>query len=167
MAPNGLCSNVIVQDRLPDLLIGIKHTTSHALHPITFTGVLRHWPKFEQDVETTYLNFRWNRRVVDHQQKSGKVSMWNIRLEQTAVGDEMGVQGRWSQNINQIMSAVFLSQDIDLHLGDFRATTRNYTKTPDVAAASRSTGELRLVGELKAPGSRSMIYCTPCATRKA
>ncbi|KAE8370842.1 hypothetical protein BDV27DRAFT_151696 [Aspergillus caelatus] len=151
MASNSLPASAIVQDRLPDLLIGIGHTTNNALHSITFTGTLRPWANFPRDVEAIYLNFVWNRRVVDHRQRSGRVAEWNIQFEQTAVGNETGVQGHWGQHVNQVMSSVFLSQNIDLEMGDFRATTSRYKKVPDMAGASRATGALRLVGELKTP----------------
>ncbi|BAE66436.1 unnamed protein product [Aspergillus oryzae RIB40] len=151
MAPNGLRASEIVNNGLPDLFRGINHTTNDATHDLLFNGALMPWPNFHQDVETAYLNFAWIPRIIDHQQASGRVSNWNLQFEQTAVGDETGVQGRWGQHVNQVMSAVFLSQNINIQIGGFRATTSSYSKVPDMAGASRATGALRFVGELKTP----------------
>ncbi|KAB8226354.1 hypothetical protein BDV33DRAFT_186469 [Aspergillus novoparasiticus] len=133
MAPNGLRASAIVQNGLVDLFRGISHITNNALHPITFTGALRPWPNFHQDVETAYLNFLRIPRVIDRQQASG-------RFEQTA-----------GQHVNWVISAVFLSKIIDVQIGEFRATTSRYSKVPGMAGASPVIGALRFVGKLKVP----------------
>lgn len=89
------------------------------------------------DVEATHLNFAWNQWVVDHHQRSGRVSDWNVEYEQTATGDDTDVQGHWGQQVNQSMSAVFRPQARDNHIGDFRATTSQYKKVPDIVGAGR------------------------------
>ena len=76
---------------------------------------------------------------------------WKVQFEQTAIRDETASKAAGASNIDQTMSAVFLSQKIDLHVRDFRAPTSNYDKIPDIAAASQATGDLGLIRELKTP----------------
>ncbi|PYI10687.1 hypothetical protein BO78DRAFT_403753 [Aspergillus sclerotiicarbonarius CBS 121057] len=151
MAPKGLTAKEVVQRPIPALAVGVNYTRSSALHPILFVGALAPWPDFEVSVRQTIESFRWYRRVVQHEQRSGYIPPWNVTIEHTRVGDEGEVQGRFNQHVSQLGSAVFRSQEIDLVLGDFRATTAAYRRVPDVAAATTSSGQLRFVGELKTP----------------
>ncbi|GES61676.1 hypothetical protein ATEIFO6365_0011033500 [Aspergillus terreus] len=49
------------------------------------------------------------------------------------------------------MSSLFLSQGVDVTMGDFGATTTTYDKVPDVAGSRRSNGRLLFVRKLKTP----------------
>jgi hypothetical protein len=61
-------------------------------------------------------------------------------VEQVACGDETG---RFQQNIGQVMSGIFTSQNVNLRFSDFRATEpANQTeKAPDIAC-SEKTGSM-------------------------
>ena len=60
------------------------------------------------------------------------------------------MQGRFEQNVGQIMTAVFASQGVDVVFGDFKSSRASYSKAPDVDGTTW-LGELRFVGELKVP----------------
>jgi hypothetical protein len=66
------------------------------------------------------------------------------------VGDEHGVQARFSQSFGTVLSHIFGAQGIDLVFGDFKCLGNPYTGTPDVILMD-NTSALKVVGELKVP----------------
>lgn len=65
-----------------------------------------------------------------------------------AVGDEHGMQGRFDQHVGQVMSGILESGGMDLVFGDFKCSSGDYEKVPDVALFD-SAGLLKAIGELK------------------
>ncbi|KAJ9480947.1 hypothetical protein VN97_g12566 [Penicillium thymicola] len=61
-----LRSQNIVRDALHLLYIIPDHTTSSALHPISFVGPSREWQNFVRDAENFDANQRWSKIVIDH-----------------------------------------------------------------------------------------------------
>lgn len=148
---NPVTSNAAIQESLPDLEIGVSHTHRSALHPITFCGNLAPWPNFVREVQNA---FRMHRRRLNRShlylRPLGNPPQASTLREQVAVGNENGVQGRWQQQLGQVMSAVFRDQMIDLILGDFPASVAVYGKCPDIACFT-TAGVLRFIVELKTP----------------
>ncbi|KAK1139206.1 hypothetical protein N8T08_001201 [Aspergillus melleus] len=151
---NPVTSNAAIQESLPDLEVGVSHTHSSALHPITFCGNLARWPNFVRDVQSAFRTHR--RRLIRshlYLRPLGNPPQASTPREQVVVGNENGVQGRWQQQLGQVMSAVFRDQMIGLTLGDFPASVAVYGKRPDIACLTNA-GVLRFIGELKTPWVR-------------
>lgn len=144
-------SKLAVQERLPDLRTGQSRTRHVALHPVHYTGTITGWDGFARDVESAFDRHPW----MNHHhhiflrpiQQPGPHSLLH---EQVVVGDEHGVQGRWQQQLGQVISGVLQAQGRQLRFCDFKASVHSYDKTPDVACIT-GAGDLRLVGELKTP----------------
>lgn len=165
MGSVNVTSEMAVRERLPGLLLGNYGTTSSALHNITFAGVLEEWTGFEANVIAEFRSHEWSSssRTL-YNKPRGFVSPSSLRNEHVVVGDETGVQGRWQENVGQVMSAVYHDQRLSLTIGDFRASSSKYGKIPDIACMTgvpqpgQQPGrpgppghDLRFVGELKVP----------------
>ncbi|GKZ37058.1 hypothetical protein AbraIFM66950_008448 [Aspergillus brasiliensis] len=167
--PDIVTAQSSLKERLPNLLLGNNRTTSSALHQVEFIGRLTEWENFEEDVIRDYRMQDWGPNKVLDYKPHGFVTISSLRNEHVAVGDEMGVQGRWQQHICQVMSSIFHAQGLDLTLGDFRTSSSVYGKRPDIACMAYVTHvqswkgdpqppdllpvlrDLVFVGELKTP----------------
>lgn len=144
-----LRSRDVVRDALPPLRISPDHTTSSALHPISFVGPLREWQNFIRDVENFDTNQRWSRIVINHELVSR-----DLNREKVWLGDEYGLQGRFQQSVGQTVGASLEAQAIGISFGDFKASGVAYDKVPDcalIATNSPVLPRLKAVGELKVP----------------
>ncbi|RFU35299.1 hypothetical protein B7463_g1042, partial [Scytalidium lignicola] len=141
----------LVQQPLPHLLVGPSSTENSSIRDINFIGPLEVWDNFKEDVMASFNENQWNkhRSTLSHR-PVGEIKPLNTAFEHVHVGDEHGVQGRFQQNIGQIMTAVFKSQEIGLSFGDFKCTANNYTKIPDAVGIDEQ-GALQFVGEIKVP----------------
>ncbi|KAN0067753.1 hypothetical protein V8E54_014000 [Elaphomyces granulatus] len=132
----------LIKQPLPDLSIGPRHTVSSALQDDFFVAGLREWTDFARDVRTTCQNQTWNRR------RNGLChTTVGVRL-----GDETGVQGQFQQNVGNTMSSIFQV----FGFVDYKASSnpRISGRVPDVVIMTESTGNLRVVGEVKTPWIR-------------
>jgi len=141
----------LVEQAIPDLLVGPGATQSSAIHKIDFIGPLDVWDDFEKDVMAAYDQHDWHKhRTTLAHRPSGPLGPNNTATEHVHTGDEHGVQGRFQQNIGQIMTAIFKSQGMQLSFGDFKCASEDYENTPDAAGVDNA-GALIFVGELKVP----------------
>ncbi|KAN0079725.1 hypothetical protein V8E54_004939 [Elaphomyces granulatus] len=120
--PKKITSQQIVRERLPDLRVGHRHTTSKAFRKIRFLGNLRHWDSFERDVWQVNSAHPWgsHQKAVSHAMQNP--SNAHLSWEQVFCGDEHGVQGRFQERVGQVMTGVFTDQGMDLSFGDFKAS---------------------------------------------
>ena len=120
--PKNITSQQIVRERLPDLRVGHRHTTSSAFRDIRFVGNLRQWDSFETDVWQVNSAYPWrsHQRVVSHAMQNP--SNAHLSWEQVFCGDEYGVQGRFQERVGQVMTGVFTDQGMDLSFGDIKAS---------------------------------------------
>jgi hypothetical protein len=140
-----------VEERIPDLLIGPRHTTSSALHSVRYKGPLLEWTTFERDVNAMFQQQAWNRHNSTITIRPvGPLGPHNIAREHLLIGDETGVQGRFNQNVGHVMSAVYSSQGLNLRFGDFKGSNSTYELNPDVAIMNQAH-DVKVVGELKTP----------------
>ena len=149
--PSGIAQRPadIVKQPLPELAAGPGQTRNFAIHPIRFIGGLTPWANFNQQVIEVFDRHRWSSATLLHR-PMGTARFYTTGQDFVRCGDETGVQGRFEQNVGQIMTAVFASQGVDVVFGDFKSSRASYSKTPDVAGTTW-LGELRFVGELKVP----------------
>ncbi|GFN11023.1 hypothetical protein AtubIFM56815_008590 [Aspergillus tubingensis] len=141
----------LVQEPLPGLNIGPEKTTNHALHDVVFSGTLRPWPNFYQDVEATFINHNWVGGAICAVENGP--SPHSLSHEHVRIGDEHGTQGRVNQSVGQAMGGIFRSQNMDISLGDYKSCTdtpTNYKKVPD-SMLRNGAGAPYAVGEIKTP----------------
>ncbi|GKZ86302.1 hypothetical protein AnigIFM56816_001354 [Aspergillus niger] len=141
----------LVVQPLPTLQIGPKHTTSSAIHRISFTGKMRPWDNFVSDVENFCNAFQWKGNRVSTTD-SAQLAPHHLSQEQISVGDETGAQGRFNQNVGQVMGGVFLSEEHDIKFGDFKSCVLDevYSRVPD-SVMRTAAGSPLAVGEIKVP----------------
>lgn len=149
--PSGIAQRPadVVKQPLPELAEGPGQTRNSAIHPIRFIGRLTPWANFNQQVMETFGQHSWSSATLSHR-PMGTARFYTIGQDFVRCGDENGVQGRFEQNVGQVMTAVFASQGIDITFGDFKCSAASYRKIPDVAGTTW-LGALRFVGELKVP----------------
>lgn len=146
-------SREVVRAPMPELITGLQHTTSSAVHNLRFVGGIAPWDTFEKEVLEHFEATAWNRhrQVLTHRAATGPSSA-SIAIEQFHCGDEVGVQSRFNQNVGQVMSAVSKAMNVDMVFGDYKAGTGSaMKKVPDTACMRRTNGQIRMVGELKTP----------------
>lgn len=70
--------------------------------------------------------------------------------EQAAVGDKLGVQGRWQQQFSQMVSTILRDQLTRLELDSFNSLAKpdSYREVPGIAGIN-VFGQLQCVVELK------------------
>ena len=142
----------LLLEPLPDLNISVRHTTSPAVHPILFVGVLQPWANFEVEVANTYNSQTWNPRAIAAK-LTGNFVAGSVDEERVFVSDERGTQGRLEGRAGTALGAVFEAQNQDLKLGSFKGAWPpypEYKKAPDFALLS-STAIAKVVGEAKVP----------------
>jgi hypothetical protein len=127
---------------LPSLLVSKQHTESSALHQLYYQGPLHRWSNFLRAVESADNNQRWSQRVIKYIER--------LDQEIFELGDEHGLQARFSQSLGSVLGHVFSAQSIDLKFADFKSLGISYTGIPDVILKD-SSNKLQVVGELKAP----------------
>ncbi|OJI91308.1 hypothetical protein ASPTUDRAFT_52982 [Aspergillus tubingensis CBS 134.48] len=140
----------LVLQALPTLQIGPGHTTSSAIHKVSFTGKMRPWDNFVSDVESLCNAFQWKGNRVANTDSAPLPH--HLSREQISVGDETGAQGRFHQNVGQVMGGVFLSEGLDIKFGDFKSCVLDevYNRVPD-SVMRRAAGSPLAVGEMKSP----------------
>lgn len=145
-------SNVL-QAHLPDLSVGKYHTTSPAFHKIQFVGTLVQWTTFETDVINAIRPFQTQleRRIISHETRFN-VSEYYLSKEHIQVGDEHGVQGRYQQNLGQVVTAALRVGGVVEKFADYKASSSTGSKlVPDIAIIGTITYDLHVVGEVKVP----------------
>ncbi|KAJ5703506.1 hypothetical protein N7493_011895 [Penicillium malachiteum] len=70
------------------------------------------------------------------------------------LADEHGLQGRFSQHVGQILSAVFQSENMALCFADAKAASLRTLNTPDLGIIDKRSN-LLVVGEMKVPWIKS------------
>ena len=143
----------VVEEAVADLQIGPAKTTSLALHDLRFVGPLVPWKNFKNDVRDTYQNASWeeHQAILKHRPK-GTTGIHRVERELLFCGNELSVQGRFMQNIGQIMSVISSAMGQNLVFGDINSciNRKDPRLMPDVAFMTPQ-GLLRGLGEIKAP----------------
>lgn len=141
-----LTSREILRQPLPDIVVGLNHTQSSAIHNIKYVGRLGSWTNFKQEVVETFETTNWSPQPI-----LPNLSLGPLASEHILCGDETGLQGRFNERIGQVLGVVFEINHIDFVFGDFKSTTDalTYRKTPDVMIM-RHDGNSHVVGEIKA-----------------
>ncbi|KAJ9293069.1 hypothetical protein DTO271G3_8204 [Paecilomyces variotii] len=135
---------------LPNLNTSFRRTTSHALHPVHFVGVLQPWANFKSDVMNTFNAQTWSLQHVDSR-ITGPAAAGSVDEEQVFVSNERGVQGRLEGRAGLVLGAAFRAQQLDLVLGDSRGALppyRGYLRQPDFVIKT-SSDIAKVVGECK------------------
>jgi hypothetical protein len=125
--PSGIAqkAKAVLKERCPDLARSPHATNSSAIHDIDFLGTLYPWMNFEVDVKTSCATFDWTKLglVLSHKPK-GEPGAAYLSHEHVVCGDETGVQGRFQNNVGQVLSAAFRAAGQPLVFGDYKASPR-------------------------------------------
>ncbi|PGH13628.1 hypothetical protein AJ80_06260 [Polytolypa hystricis UAMH7299] len=149
-----LTARHLVCSSFPRLLYGPAQTKSDSVQPLEFRGTLGYWSEFESEVRESTLSQIWTNEVLDHESTSP--GRCYLSQEHYACGDEYSVQGRFGQNLGQVMSAVFKALNLDIRIGDCKTYpgdaigTSKSQKLPDFVLITER-GTLLAVGEAKTP----------------
>ncbi|KAL3480518.1 hypothetical protein BJX99DRAFT_254508 [Aspergillus californicus] len=143
--PSGIAQRAreVIRERLPDLAVGPKTTTSSSLKDIHFVGTLEPWQSFETEALKTYQATLWKtlNTTIKYCSQGNPAA---IDGEYFLCGSEGGVQARMQANLSQVMSAICATSGVDLAFGDYHATTDRATggSIPDIAIMTNA-GEVR------------------------
>ncbi|KAJ5521607.1 hypothetical protein N7527_005722 [Penicillium freii] len=132
------------RSHVPPLKVGIA-TTSNALHRLRYSGPLTRWMNFVQDVENNDKAQVWRKQTIRLEQKNNA-----FQDDHFQVGDEAGVQSRFTQHYGEELGRIFEAQGIDVLFSDFKSLGLGYENTPDSALKTQGN-ELKAVGEIKVP----------------
>ncbi|OQD84253.1 hypothetical protein PENANT_c013G11003 [Penicillium antarcticum] len=153
-----------LRQALPPLCVGGNHTTTSTINLERYLGNLSPWKDFFDDVKAFEPEYGWSRRILRPALKSRPTDP-----ELFVVGDEHGIQGRFQQQVGQVVGAVLDVQEVEIAFADFKAADIStiypeYSHVPDVALIStnRTTfHHLKAIGELKTPWVRahSLLKC--------
>lgn len=109
----------ILRSAIPDLRTERYHTTSNAIHALDYRADLRPWVNFLNDVwdHSHRTNWQSHGAVLAHRPK-GHIPSHSLTTEQLWVGNEMGVLGRFNQNVGQAVSGACRAFGLDISFGD-------------------------------------------------
>lgn len=148
-APIPRTARDLLWDSIPNLNTGPHHTRSSALHPIIFLGQLSRWTNFPAEVSHAVNSLVWNNLIVSfHSGGLVGVAPDPIRRDYLEVGQESGVQGRFSERIAQVISLVACAEMQPFHFADAKCLPNTYRKEPD-ALIKQMSGERMVVVEVK------------------
>ncbi|KAJ5956006.1 hypothetical protein N7501_010285 [Penicillium viridicatum] len=111
----------VASQALPPLPFGPNHTKSSAIHNIEYVGEIHRWSNFLRFVETYVHGQRWSNRVIKYTHRL----LGDPEAESYLIGDET-------------------------EFADFKCLGNPYANTPD-SIMMTTNGQLKVVGELKAP----------------
>lgn len=170
--PSGIAqtAKTVVKQSCPNLALGLNRTSSSAFHVKDFVGTLCQWTNFEVDVENTCSSFNWTplRAILSHRPK-GTPGVAYLSNEHVVCGDETGVQGRFQNNVGQVISAALRAAGQSVAFGDYKASPPSLglgQKVPDVVCFSTIPASLLVVGEVKTPWVPSHSLVLQSATDK-
>ncbi|DAA72576.1 TPA_exp: Uncharacterized protein A8136_6379 [Trichophyton benhamiae CBS 112371] len=107
---------------------GERHVKSSSLHNIWFTGEIKQWNSFEDEVLGHFSSVRWDRHqeIIAYGPPDAGVSEFHIDARDHYVcGEELSISGRFVQHALQPMSAVSKILGLEMVFGDWKATSRN------------------------------------------
>ena len=141
----------LVFSSVPPLRQATLRTLNDSTHELEFKGTLGYWSGFESEVRHSSLSQQWSHGILAYAATGNHVSDFDLSTEHYACGDEYSVQGRFAQNVGQVMTSVFGSLGMDIQFGDFKTCSSKVKgKVPDFVMTSES-GTLLAVGERKTP----------------
>ncbi|OQD60011.1 hypothetical protein PENPOL_c033G07087 [Penicillium polonicum] len=135
----------VASQALPPLPLGPNHTKSNAIHNIRYVGEIHRWSNFLRFVQTYVQGQRWSNRVIKYTHRLG-----DPEVESNLIGDETGLQGVFNHSVGFIVGKILKAQSIGLEFADFKCLGNPDANTPD-SIMMTTNGQLKVVGELKAP----------------
>ncbi|WEW56990.1 hypothetical protein PRK78_002449 [Emydomyces testavorans] len=142
-----VCSN------LPDLHYGTDLAGSSTTHGLEYQGVLGYWAEFESQVRSSFLSQTWAQDTLTHEDTSKDPGRLSLSKEHYACGNKYSVQGRFAQNVGQVMSAVFESLGMNILFGDSKTCSTECGiggKLPDFVMITKE-GNLLALGQGETP----------------
>ncbi|KAJ5116639.1 hypothetical protein N7456_000987 [Penicillium angulare] len=134
---------------LPTLEVGAHRVESSALHKERFIGGLNPWVTFESEAATTFRNHAFNTLPLLAQRSNSQLRPLTREVYQ--VGDEHGVQSRFSQNVGHILTIIAEDNNLNFRFVDAKSVDLGSLKTPDFLIRNRPLTSILAVGELKTP----------------
>lgn len=148
-----LAARELLLEPLAALRLGDNRTESSAIHRVDFVGGLMPWPNFSRDVITTFssASTHWSTHTLDVR-IAGLGSRDSISVEQLALGDETGLQGRLNERLGRPVTSSLQAQGVKLRMADFKASApaATYGRVPDMVMLDDSSA-IMVLGEAKCP----------------
>ncbi|EZF31047.1 hypothetical protein H101_05329 [Trichophyton interdigitale H6] len=126
---------------------GERHVKSSSLHNIWFTGEIKQWDSFEDEVLGHFSSVRWDRyqEIIAYGPPDTGVSEFHIDARDHYVcGEELSISGRFVQHALQPMSAVSKILGLEMVFGDWKATSRNRVDFVPAAEIDPPTGKTEI-----------------------
>lgn len=155
-ASNGKTARQLVCERIPDLKLSQESTSSVTIHAIDIVAPIKLWRGFEMQVRMATNNVNFNNAIIDHR-PAGFLSRHHISNEFYACSDEGDIQGRFNNNVSNVMAAIFQSSGIMCEFSSGHSTTTACGGIPDNVLTMTNGTRALLVGEFKTPWAHSLI----------
>ena len=148
----------VISAPLPALREHTNHTNSSGGQQHFMNGI-EHWVEFEREVRNNYDRHRNNYGPTrfDNQNIACRVGASDpFYAESCIIGNEIGIVGRFTHNVGQVMTNVARLLGMQVAFGDWRpphhtpGSTRNERTVPDIALYGPGE-EVRILGEIKSP----------------
>lgn len=143
-------------ERIPDLKLSQESTSSVTIHAIDIVAPIKLWRGFEMQVRMATNNVNFNNAIIDHR-PAGFLSRHHISNEFYACSDEGDIQGRFNNNVSNVMAAIFQSSGIMCEFSSGHSTTTACGGIPDNVLTMTNGTRALLVGEFKTPWAHSLI----------
>ncbi|KAK2754652.1 hypothetical protein FQN54_006785 [Arachnomyces sp. PD_36] len=149
---SGYSANHLVTSPLPQLRRADKRTLYPSTQRLEYKATLGYWSNFEKEVREANLLQQWDPSPLAHAPRGGSRNPFYLTNELYACGDEYSVQGRFAQNVGQVMTSVFGTLGMDGVFADYRACGGGgpHEKVPDYAMIADDSS-LLAIGEMKTP----------------
>lgn len=133
---------------------GGRHVKSSSLHQTWFTGAIKVWDSFENEVTHTFSKVLWHKYpdTIAYDLPKAGISEFHIGAsEHFLCGEEISISGRWVQHALHPMSAVSKVLEFGMVFGDWKATAKR-DDFFQAAGTDSNTGNLGQSGNLTNKG---------------
>ncbi|KAL8944839.1 MAG: hypothetical protein Q9211_000446 [Gyalolechia sp. 1 TL-2023] len=143
-------SKQLAESRLPDIRCSDEQTHSSSRSRHTFIGIMAKWETFEKEVRATFDNEAWPTHAITWRHPHDRLQEYFsiFTVERVKCANEIGVVGRFQQQVGHVMTAVGEDLGMDLSFGDWYA--RPSKLVPDITIWGPNKTPM-VVGEVKTP----------------
>ncbi|KAM5443439.1 hypothetical protein MaudCBS49596_008062 [Microsporum audouinii] len=133
-----------------------RHVKSSSLHQTWFTGAIKVWDSFEDEVTHTFSKVLWHQYpdTIAYDLPKAGISEFHIGAsEHFLCGEEISVSGRWVQHALHPMSAVSKVLEFGMVFGDWKATAKR-DDFFQAAGTDSNTGKSVNLGQSENPTNK-------------
>lgn len=115
-----LTAKDLIDSSIPDIMDTKNHSSGNGLHNLWYSGEIRPWKDFENEVRHFSDGIIWNENVKPLATAIDNIN--SIDKEHFLCGAEISVSGRFVQNVLHVVSAVAAELQYECAFGDWTAT---------------------------------------------